>query len=66
MVTLIALIISILGSIVWMVLGVFSFNLVTWICGVGVITRIIYVIYGLAGLWLLMMLIVKRGKISTI
>lgn len=66
MVTLIALIISIIGSLVWMILGIFSFNLVTWIFGLGVLTRIVYVIVGLAGIWLLIMLIAKRGKISTI
>ncbi len=62
-VTLIALIISIIGTTNWFLVGVFTFNLVTWICGVGIFARIIYALVGIAGFWLIYMLIRNRGKI---
>lgn len=60
---IIALIISIIGSLNWLLVGIFSWNLVTWIFGVGVFARIIYVIVGLAGIWLLVQLIVRRSRL---
>lgn len=66
MITLIATIIAIIGCINWFLVGVFTFNLVTWICGAGIIARIIYAIVGIAGFWLIYVLIRKRGKIAEI
>ena len=60
---IIALIISIIGSINWLLVGIFSWNLVTWIFGVGIFARIIYVIVGLAGIWLLVQLIMRRSRL---
>lgn len=60
---IIALSLIIAGAINWMLVGIFSWNLVTWIFGVGVFTRIIYVIIGLAGIWMLVQLIVRRTKL---
>lgn len=62
-VTLIALIITIIGTTNWFLVGVFTFNLVTWIFGVGIFARIIYALVGIAGFWLIYMLIKNRGKI---
>ncbi len=62
-VTLIALIITIIGATNWFLVGVFTFNLVTWIFGVGIFARIIYALVGIAGFWLIYMLIKNRGKI---
>ncbi len=62
---IIALVLSIIGSINWLLVGIFSWNLVTWIFGVGVFARIIYVIVGLAGIWLLIQLIWKRSRLFT-
>lgn len=59
---IIALSIAIVGCLNWFLVGVFSWNLVTWIFGVGLFTRIIYAIVGLAGIWLLIGLILKRTK----
>ena len=61
-VTLIALIITIVGATNWFLVGVFTFNLITWICGVGIFARIIYAIVGIAGSWLIYMLIRNKGK----
>lgn len=63
--TLIALILTIIGALNWLLVGIFSFNLVTWIFGVGVVARIIFSLVGLAGIWLIIMLILGRGKLST-
>lgn len=54
----IALIISIIGSINWGIIGLFQFDLVAWIFGGqgSIISRIIYGIVGLAGLWCVTML----------
>lgn len=60
---IVALSIMILGCFNWLLVGVFSWNLVTWICGAGVIARIIYAIVGLASIWMLIMLCIRRDKL---
>lgn len=60
---IIALSIAIAGCINWFLVGVFSWNLITWIFGVGLFTRIIYAIVGIAGIWLLIQLIIKRTRL---
>lgn len=62
-ITLIALILTIVGAINWFLVGVFTFNLVTWIFGVGIFARIIYALVGIAGFWLIYVLIRNRGKV---
>ena len=48
----IALVLIIIGAINWGLIGLFSFNLVETIFGsLSVITRIIYVLVGISGLW---------------
>ena len=62
-----ALIISIIGSINWGLVGIFQFDLVAWLCGGqgAVISRIIYTVVGIAGLWCITMLFRKsRPKID--
>lgn len=63
----IALLISIIGSINWGLISLFQFDLVAWIFGGqdAVISRIIYGIVGLAGLWCITMLFRRsRPKID--
>lgn len=60
---IIALSIMIIGCLNWFFVGVFSWNLVTWIFGVGVFTRIIYAIVGLAAIWMLIQLIIRRTRL---
>lgn len=62
-ITLIATIIAIIGCVNWFLVGVFTFNLVTLIFGAGIFARIIYAIVGLAGFWLIYVLIVRRGRL---
>jgi uncharacterized membrane protein YuzA (DUF378 family) len=62
---IISLILVIIGAIVWGLIGLFNWNLITAIFGDGtVITRIIYIIVGLAGLWQLMPLFRSFGNSS--
>ena len=49
----IALAIAIIGTINWGLVGLFSFDLVAWICGgaATIAARIIYILVALAGIW---------------
>ena len=48
-----AQLLSIIGCINWGLVGIFQFDLVSWIFGGqdAVVSRIIYTIIGIAGLW---------------
>ena len=48
----IALILIIIGAINWGLVGIFNFNLVDTLFGtMSVISRIIYILVGISGLW---------------
>ncbi len=53
MIDRIALILSIIGGLNWGLVGIFQFDLVAWLGGgqTGVLSRIIYIIVGLAAIW---------------
>ena len=53
-----ALILSIIGSLNWGLVGIFQFDLVAWLFGGqdAVISRIVYTLVGLAGLWCITLL----------
>ena len=54
--TVIALTLTIIGAIVWLLVGLFDFNLVSFVFGAGgtaIVSRIIYSLVGIAGLWLI-------------
>ena len=59
----IALAILILGAINWFTVGVFSWNLLSWVFGVGIFVRILYALVGIAGIWMLIQLCVRRRKL---
>ena len=49
-----ALVITIIGAINWGLIGLFDFNLVSFLFGAGsIITRIIYILVGICGIYLL-------------
>jgi len=54
----IALCIAIIGALNWGSIGLFSFDVVAWICGgaMTALARIIYIVVALAGLWCISML----------
>ena len=60
-----ALILSIIGSVNWGLVGLFKFDPVAWIFGgqAAAISRIIYAVVGLAGLWCLTLLF-RRNRIG--
>lgn len=58
----IALILSIIGSLNWGLVALFKFDLVAWIFGgqSAILSRIIYGLVGLAGLWCITLLFRKN------
>ena len=60
----IALILSIIGSLNWGLVGIFQFDLVSWLFGgqSALISRIVYTLVGLAGLWCISLLFRKNRR----
>lgn len=58
----VALILTIVGAINWGLIGLAKFDLVAWIFGgqTALLSRIIYGLVGLAGLWCITLLFRKR------
>ena len=50
---MVALILSVIGCINWGLMGLFRFDLVAWLFGgsASLLSRIVYTLVGLAGLW---------------
>lgn len=57
---IVALSVLVLGGLNWFLVGVFSWNLLSWMFGVGVFVRILYALVGLAAIWMLIQLCVRR------
>ena len=54
--TIVSFLLVLVGAIVWLLVGVFDFNLVAFIFGAGsaaVVSRIIYSVVGLSALWMI-------------
>ena len=60
----ISLILTIIGGINWLLVGLFRFDLVAYICGgqTATISRIIYAVVGVAALWCISLLFRDRLK----
>jgi uncharacterized membrane protein YuzA (DUF378 family) len=58
----IALILTIVGALNWGSIGLFQFDIVAWICGgqSALISRIIYTVIALAGVWCISLLFRER------
>ena len=54
----IALVLAIIGTLNWGLVGLFSFDLVAWISGgpESILARIIYIVVALAGVWCISLL----------
>ena len=62
--TILALILVIVGALNWLLVGVFSFDLVSYLLGsMTMVTRIIYGAVGVAGIWLLGATIFGHGRL---
>jgi uncharacterized membrane protein YuzA (DUF378 family) len=61
----ISLVLVIIGALNWGSIGIFGFDIVAFLCGgqMGVISRIIYTLVGLAGIWCISLLF--RGNEET-
>ena len=62
----IALVLAIIGGINWGSIGLFSFDIVAWICGSAdsAVARIIYTIVGLAAVWCISLLFRSRDELE--
>ncbi len=62
----ISLIFVIIGALNWGSIGLFRFDIVSWICGGqdAVLARIIYTVVAVAGLWCISLLFRPRERIS--
>lgn len=60
----VALLLVIIGALNWLLVGLFSYDLVAGIFGgmTSIVSRIIYVIVGLAGLWMIPKLFASPGR----
>lgn len=63
----IALIITIIGALNWGSIGLFQFDIVAWLGGgqSGLISRIIYTVVALAGIWCISLLFRAREHYVT-
>lgn len=62
----IALILAIIGALNWGLVGLFTFDLVAWICGGAgtVVARIIYTLVALAGIWCISLLFMNDDEVA--
>ncbi len=62
----IALILVIIGALVWGGVGIFGVDVVAWLCGGqgAVLSRIIYTLVGLAGIWCISLFFRDKNTIS--
>lgn len=65
MIDTISLLLTIIGGINWLLVGVFQFDLVAWIFGgqAALVSRIIYTIIGAAALWCITLLFKNREHV---
>ena len=62
MIDRISLILTIIGGINWLLVGLFRFDLVAYLCGgqTATISRIIYTVVGISALWCISLLFRER------
>ena len=63
----IALLLIIVGALNWGLVGLFSFDLVAWICGgaTAIMARIIYTVIALAGIWCISLLFRENEMVES-
>ena len=64
----IALILTVIGALNWGSIGLFQFDIVAWICGgqSSLLSRIIYTVVGLAGIWCISLVFRARESYDSI
>ncbi len=63
---LVAIIILLIGGLNWLSIGIFQFDIVAGIFGgmAGIVSRIIYILVGVAALYTIYSLIASRGRLN--
>ncbi len=63
-----ALILTIVGALNWGSIGLFQFDIVAWICGGqdAVVSRIIYTLVAIAGVWCISLLFRARENFEAL
>ena len=61
----IALTVAIIGGINWGSIGLFKFDIVSWICGgsTTILSRIIFTVVGISALWCISLLVRDRTEV---
>ena len=64
----IALIITVIGALNWGSIGLFKFDIVAWLCGgqTALVSRIIYTVVALAGIWCVSLLFRARERFEAL
>lgn len=64
MIDTVSLLLVIIGALNWLLVGVFQFDAVAWLFGgqAALISRIVYSLVGVAGLWSISLLFRDRGR----
>ena len=64
----IALILTIVGALNWGSIGLFKFDIVAWLCGGqdALVSRIIYTVVALAGVWCISLLFRAREEFEAL
>lgn len=59
-----ALAIAVIGALNWGAIGLFGLNLVTMLFGDGMVSRVIFTLMGLAGLWCVSLLFRREAAVG--
>ena len=64
----ISLIVTIIGALNWGSIGLFRFDIVAWLCGgqTSLVSRIIYTVVALAGIWCVSLLFRARERFEAL
>ncbi len=64
----IAIILTTIGALNWGSIGIFDFDIVSWICGGAgsIVSRIIFTIVGIAGIWSISLLFRTNEKLEPV
>ena len=62
----VSLLLTIIGALNWLLVGLFQFDAVAWLCGgqTALVSRIIYSVVGVAGLWCISLLFREREPVT--
>jgi len=66
MIDTISLLLVIVGAVNWLLVGIFQFDIVAWLFGgqAALLSRIIYSVIGIAGLWCISLLFRDKERVK--